>query len=764
MGLLLAALALAVLAGSGTPAYAWSYPAALNTNAATDSGYDSSPQVTTDGAGNWVAVWHSNENLGGAIGTDYDILVARSTNNGATWTAPAALNTNAATDSGSDRWPQVTTDGAGKWVAVWESTENLGGTIGGDWDILVARSTNNGATWTAPAALNTNAATDSGSDGVPQVTTDGLGNWVAVWDSNENLGGAIGTDYDILVARSTNNGATWTAPAALNTNAATDSGSDYEPQVTTDGGGNWVAVWDSNENLGGTIGTDYDILVARSTNKGATWTAPTTLNTNAASDSGGDGVPQVTTDGLGHWVAVWHSNDSLGGTIGTDYDILVARSTNNGATWTAPTALNTNAATDSGHDYASQVATDGAGNWVAAWWSNDTLGGTIGTDFDILVARSTNNGATWTAPAALNTNAATDSGGDYYPQVTTDGAGHWLTVWYSYDSLGDTIGTDYDILYARGDEAPPISSVAVGTDGYAFGLDSGNNPWYNHRTGGSWGGWQGLGGKLTGRLSAAATASNDVYVFGLDAGANPWYKHWNGTSWEAWTGLGGKLTGSLSAVAAGSDVYAFGLDSGNNPWYNRRTGGSWGGWQGLGGKLSGSLSAAAAGSDVYVFGLDSDNNPWYNLRSGGSWGGWQGLGGKLSGSLSAVAAGSDVYVFGLDSGNNPWYNRRSGGSWSGWQGLGGKLTGSLSAVAAGSDVYVFGLDSGNNPWYNRRSGGSWGGWQGLGGKLTGRLSVAATASNDVYVFGLDAGASPWYKHWNGTSWEAWTGLGGILAP
>ena len=105
----------------------------------------------------------SNDTLGGTIGTDYDILVSRSTNNGATWTAPAALNTNAATDSGATH-PQVTTDGTGNWVAVWQSTDTLGGTIGTDGDILVSRSTNNGATWTAPAALNTNAATDSGDD------------------------------------------------------------------------------------------------------------------------------------------------------------------------------------------------------------------------------------------------------------------------------------------------------------------------------------------------------------------------------------------------------------------------------------------------------------------------------------------------------------------------------------------------------------------------------------------------------------------------
>ena len=91
--------------------------------------------------------------------------------------------------------------------------EYLGGTFGEDWDLLVARSTDNGATWSAPAALNNNAFWDKWDDMGPQVTTDKQGNWVAVWRSNDGLGNLLTmistrgvanmTDADILFARGT---------------------------------------------------------------------------------------------------------------------------------------------------------------------------------------------------------------------------------------------------------------------------------------------------------------------------------------------------------------------------------------------------------------------------------------------------------------------------------------------------------------------------------------------------------------------------------
>ena len=100
---------------------------------------------------------------------------------------------------------------------------------------------------------------------------------------------------------------------------------------------------------------------------------------------------------------------------------------------------------------------------MAVWYSNDSLGSTIGSDRDILVSRSSDAGATWAAPAALDTNAATDSGTDSNPQLTTDGAGNWVAVWYSDDTLGSTIGADDDIFFATGS----------GPDSDGDGLDDG---------------------------------------------------------------------------------------------------------------------------------------------------------------------------------------------------------------------------------------------------------------------------------------------------
>jgi hypothetical protein len=372
--------------------------------------------------------------------------------NGQTWSAPAALNTNAGSDGiDNDRDPFIITDGLGHWICAWDSNSQLGGTSGPERDIVYARSSDNGLTWSPPAPLNGDATVDLNTDADIRIATDRQGHWVAVWKTIDSLGGQIGSEGDILVARSSDNGVTWSYPVPLNANAFTDTGADLKPQIATNGTGVWIAVWHSLNPPGGSGMSDFDIFFSRSVDNGQTWTTQALLNSNGLSDSNRSDVDaQIATDGAGNWIVVWSSNDPLGNTIGSDSDILFSRGVNDGVSWTPAAALNTNAATDTGSDTNPQIVCDPVQhNWIVLWTSSDTLGGTIGSDLDILISRSGNNGNSWTAPALLNTNAATDAGADEFAQIATDHHGMFVSVWASRDSLGGTIGTEGDILRAR---------------------------------------------------------------------------------------------------------------------------------------------------------------------------------------------------------------------------------------------------------------------------------------------------------------------------
>ena len=177
--------------------------------------------------------------------------------------------------------------------------------------------------------LNTNAISDTGADLFTAIETDGFGNWVSAWRSDENLGGIIGSDVDILMARSSDNGVTWSAPAALNANAASDTGNDRPPVVKTNRSGIWIAVWPSNDSLGTTTGTDRDILFARSTNNGETWSSPLAIDPASSSDTGTDDRVNLAF-GDGVFVALWQSDDGAGG---PDFEIKLSRSTDGGLSW-----------------------------------------------------------------------------------------------------------------------------------------------------------------------------------------------------------------------------------------------------------------------------------------------------------------------------------------------------------------------------------------------------------------------------------------------
>ena len=430
--------------GQITPAPAVMVNQSGNVDAEGSSGDDSFASIATDGDGTWVSVWSSVHNLNGTAGTDSDIFVSRSTDNGATWSATALLDSTGTSDSRLDEQPEVLTDGTGVWLAYWDSKASANHA----WEIQFSRSTNGGVTWTSPDFINTNTDTDSFDDANARVAADGNGNWIAVWETPQaNVVGGGNFDSDIVFARSTNGGATWSDTALLMAFMGTDVNQDRNPWIATDGEENWVTVWSSFNNPDGTVSTtDENILVSRSINGGVSWTAPARVNTPPGpTDNIRDLEPQVITDGAGTWVTMWMSYPHPD--PGPSRSLLASRSTNNGQTWQSPVQITADAEWVT-EEFPNHLATDRRGNWIAVWQTQAS-----GGDYDIGYSLSTSGGTSWSISGIVNTFGGSDSASDLNPRLSTDYQGNWVAVWHSTRAF-DGIRGDFEIAGSRWFLAP----------------------------------------------------------------------------------------------------------------------------------------------------------------------------------------------------------------------------------------------------------------------------------------------------------------------
>jgi hypothetical protein len=154
-------------------------------------------------------------------------------------------------------------------------------------------------------------------------------------------------------------------------------------------------------------------------------------------------LPTIETDGAGNWMTVW------GSPIGTDRDLLISRSSDDGTTWTPAAALNSNAYDDSGDDSGVDLATDGTGFWLAVWGTRNSLDDTIGTDTDMVWARSFDFGTTWSFPQPVDPAIAAGDEPETYAYIASDGEDHWLLVWSKEERNSQSEPQDEDIYVTR---------------------------------------------------------------------------------------------------------------------------------------------------------------------------------------------------------------------------------------------------------------------------------------------------------------------------
>jgi hypothetical protein len=275
-------------------------------------------------------------------------FVSRSTDSGVTWGPLVRIS---ATDQQTGFVDRIATDGNGTWLATWV-----------DELVYVARSADDGVTWESQTLVS---APDAYSL-VPRLATDGAGMWVVAFQTFEDLGGTIGVDYDLLFARSTDDGLTWSPRAVLNTTAYGDAVADHDVDLAADGD-TWIATWIAGE----------DVVVARSVDDGVTWGAPVTISGASGPNRA---FPSIATNGSSNWIVTWSESD------GGDGDVLEARSSDGGVTWGAPACLSPGCAYDAYLSGGSFVRARTGGGWLATWVTR--IGGVEGGVNQLVVARS----------------------------------------------------------------------------------------------------------------------------------------------------------------------------------------------------------------------------------------------------------------------------------------------------------------------------------------------------------------------------------------
>ena len=292
---------------------------------------------------NWVATWQQDRWSGGSAN---GLVTATTRDGGTTWTRTTipfsrCAGGNAANGGdyqrATDPWVSFAPDGTAFQMALASSGASFA--AGSANAMLVSRSADGGRTWGPVSTLirdesqffnDKNSITADPTD--PRYV-------YAVWDRLGATGGG-----PALLARSTDGGATWEGARPI-----------YDPGSRSQTIGNVIAVLPNGNVVDVFTQIDYAVNApARaslnalvSTDKGGSWSGPFRIADALAvgardPDTGapirdGANLPQVAVAPNGHlWVA-WQDARFSGG---AHDGIALARSTDGGRTWSAPTQVN----------------------------------------------------------------------------------------------------------------------------------------------------------------------------------------------------------------------------------------------------------------------------------------------------------------------------------------------------------------------------------------------------------------------------------------
>jgi hypothetical protein len=252
------------------------------------TGYQYSPDVGADSAGNFTVVWASD----GQDGSSYGVFGQRYASSGMAVGPEFRVNTYA---SGHQRQPSVAADPAGNLVVTWVSEGQDGSNIG----VFGQRYASSGAAVGPEFRVNTYT---TGNQYRPSVAADPSGGFVVVWQSLPQ----DGSDHGVYAQRYAGSGTPLGPEFRVNTYTPN---AQQRPFIATDSSGNFVVVWQSLYQDGSIFGAFGQRYSAAGTPEGPEFRI-NTYTTYVQS------YPAVAADPAGNFVVVWQSTDQDGSSFG----------------------------------------------------------------------------------------------------------------------------------------------------------------------------------------------------------------------------------------------------------------------------------------------------------------------------------------------------------------------------------------------------------------------------------------------------------------
>jgi len=281
--------------------------------------------------------------------------------------------------------------------------------------IGVITSTDDAATFLTPTDLPPDPTVDANSNQVdPVVAVDPSGNFYVVWMGLDLLGGRP-DHMRIWGARSTNGGTSWQmfgiSPIG-----------EWNSQLVLDKP--WVAASPVDGSLAVTwrridrMTSEQAIRHTRSTDLGATWSAPQTISDDTARTFVGRGLTHVTYGADGRAYVVWL--EYSGDTYGSRLNQLYLQRLNADGTTSGSNVLVTGGQDSPTYD---DPAIGAASSNVYVGFASGNLDG----DWDIRMVASIDGGATFGPSVKVNDDARCAT--HFHPQLAIDGGGNVHAIW-----------------------------------------------------------------------------------------------------------------------------------------------------------------------------------------------------------------------------------------------------------------------------------------------------------------------------------------------